>query len=154
MLCFPSFFYLFPHSIKICFSLLSVPVLSWESINHLKLVPPRMNFFHFCSHSPDSSPWTPMENVDMQRTGAVLSPGSPRCVFVCVCVCVCARARAQSCLTVTPWTVTRQYSCLSMECSRQEYWSGLSFPPPEDLPDTRWTLSLQHWQADSLPLSH
>ena len=24
---------------------------------------------------------------------------------------------------------------LSMEFSRQEYWSGLSFPPPGDLPD-------------------
>ena len=24
---------------------------------------------------------------------------------------------------------------LSMEFSRQEYWSGLPFPPPEDLPD-------------------
>jgi len=34
-----------------------------------------------------------------------------------------------------PWTVARQ-ALLSMEFSRQEYWSGLSFPPPEDLPDT------------------
>ena len=24
---------------------------------------------------------------------------------------------------------------LSMEFSRQEYWTGLTFPPPEDLPD-------------------
>ena len=24
---------------------------------------------------------------------------------------------------------------LSMEFSRQEYWSGLTFPPPEDLPN-------------------
>ena len=26
---------------------------------------------------------------------------------------------------------------LSMRFSRQEYWSGLPFPPPEDLPDPR-----------------
>ena len=35
---------------------------------------------------------------------------------------------------VTPWTVACQ-APLSMEFSRQEYWSGLPFPPPEDLPD-------------------
>ena len=33
----------------------------------------------------------------------------------------------------TPWTVTRQAS-LSMGFSRQEYWSGLPFSPPQDLP--------------------
>ena len=35
---------------------------------------------------------------------------------------------------VTPWTVARQ-APLSMEFCRQEYWSGLPFPPPGDLPD-------------------
>ena len=34
----------------------------------------------------------------------------------------------------TPWTVARQ-APLSMGFSRQEYWSGLPFSPPEDLPD-------------------
>ena len=38
-------------------------------------------------------------------------------------------------LFVTPRTVARQ-ARLSMEFSRQEYWSGLSFPPPEDLPSS------------------
>ena len=46
------------------------------------------------------------------------------CVCVCVCVCVC-------------WTVARQAS-LSMGFSSQEYWSGLPYPPPGDLPDS-WT---------------
>ena len=41
-------------------------------------------------------------------------------------------SRARLC--ATPWTVTRQAS-LSMGFSRQEYWSGLSCPPPGDLPD-------------------
>ena len=36
-------------------------------------------------------------------------------------------------LFVTPRTVTHQ-APLSMEFSRQEYWSGLPFPPPGDLP--------------------
>ena len=41
----------------------------------------------------------------------------------------------KSCLTLAaPWTVACQ-SPLSMGFSRQEYWSGLSFPSPEDLPD-------------------
>ena len=36
-------------------------------------------------------------------------------------------------LFVTPWTVAHQAS-LSMEFSRQEYWSGLPFPSPGDRP--------------------
>ena len=35
---------------------------------------------------------------------------------------------------VTPWTVGHQ-APLSMEFSRQEYWSGLPFPTAGDLPD-------------------
>ena len=34
----------------------------------------------------------------------------------------------------TPWTVAHQ-APLSMGFSKQEYWSGLPFPLPEDLPD-------------------
>ena len=37
-------------------------------------------------------------------------------------------------LFATLWTVARQ-APLSMGFSRQEYWSGLPFPPPGDLPD-------------------
>ena len=40
---------------------------------------------------------------------------------------------AQSCLTlITPWTIAHQ-GPLSMGFPRQEYWSGLPFPPPGDL---------------------
>ena len=38
------------------------------------------------------------------------------------------------CLFVTPWTVAHQ-APLSMGFSRQECWSGLPFPSPEDLPN-------------------
>ena len=34
----------------------------------------------------------------------------------------------------TPWTVAYQ-APPSMGFSRQEYWSGLPFPPPGDIPD-------------------
>ena len=37
---------------------------------------------------------------------------------------------------MTPWTVARQVP-LSMEFSRQEYWSGLPFLSPGDLPDPK-----------------
>ena len=51
---------------------------------------------------------------------------------MCVCVRMRVRTRthmrAQSCLTLaTHWTVARQ-ARLSIEFSRQEYWSGLPFP--------------------------
>ena len=39
-------------------------------------------------------------------------------------------------LFVTPWTVVHQIP-LSMGFSRQEYWSGLPFPSPGDLPNQR-----------------
>ena len=43
----------------------------------------------------------------------------------------------------------------SMEFSRQEYWSGLPFPSPGNLPHPGIRNSyLLHWQADSLPPSH
>ena len=37
-------------------------------------------------------------------------------------------------LFVTPWTVVHQ-DPLSMEFSSQEYWNGLPFPSPRDLPN-------------------
>ena len=46
-------------------------------------------------------------------------------------MCVQSLSRIQ--LFAHPWTVACQAS-LSMEFSRQEYWSELSFPPPGDLP--------------------
>ena len=41
---------------------------------------------------------------------------------------------SRSRLFATPWTVAYQAS-QSMGFSRQEYWSGLPFPSPGDLPD-------------------
>ena len=36
---------------------------------------------------------------------------------------------------MTPYTVVHQ-TPLSIEFSRQKYWSGLPFPPPGNLPDS------------------
>ena len=40
------------------------------------------------------------------------------------------------------------------EFSRQDYWSGLPFPPPRIFPIQELNLRLLHWQVDSLLLSH
>ena len=51
---------------------------------------------------------------------------------------------------MTLWTVTYQ-AALSVGFSRQEYWSGLPFPPPGDLPDPGIKPRSPAFQADSLP---
>ena len=58
---------------------------------------------------------------------------------------------AKSCPTlVTTWTVARQ-APLPMGFSRQEYWSGLPFPSPGDLPDPEIKPRSPALQEDSLP---
>ena len=66
---------------------------------------------------------------------------------------VIACLHAQSCQTLCdPWTVASQ-APLSMEFSRQDYWSGLPFLTPGNFPDPGIKpMSLLHWQAGSLPL--
>ena len=49
----------------------------------------------------------------------------------------------------TPWTVARP-TPLSMEFSRQEYWSGLPFPSPGDLPNPGIQPGSPILQSDSL----
>ena len=51
---------------------------------------------------------------------------------------------------MTLWTVAHQAS-LSMGFPRQEYWSGLPFPSPEDLPNPGIKPKPPALQAESLP---
>ena len=61
------------------------------------------------------------------------------------------RLVAKLCPTlVTPLTVACQ-APLSMGFSRQDYWSGLLFPSPGDLPDPEMESGSSALQADSLP---
>ena len=80
-------------------------------------------------------------------------------MYVCVCVCVCVRthtgmhALRHILHFATLWTVACQAS-LYMRFSRQEYSSGLPFPPPGDLPDPGIKLMSPvspALQTDSLP---
>ena len=67
-------------------------------------------------------------------------------------VCVLSRVW----LFATPWTVAHQ-APLSLGLFTQEYWNGLPFPPPGDLPSPGVKpsfLCLWHWRVDSLPLHH
>ena len=59
-------------------------------------------------------------------------------------------------LLATLWTAAYQ-APPSMGFSREEYWSGVPFPSPEDLPDpgvVSASLMSPMLQADSLSLSH
>ena len=56
-------------------------------------------------------------------------------------------------LFATLCTVARQ-APLFLGLSRQEYWSGLPFPPPGDLPDPRIEPRSPTLQAESLLLNH
>ena len=47
---------------------------------------------------------------------------------------MCIQLLSRVHLFVTPWPVAHQ-APLSMEFPRQEYWSGLPFPTPGDLPN-------------------
>ena len=53
-------------------------------------------------------------------------------------------------LVMTPCTVAYQ-ALPSMEFSRQEYWSGLPFPSPEDLPNPGFEPRSSALQAEALP---
>ena len=61
------------------------------------------------------------------------------------------KSESVSCIqpTVTLWTVAHR-DPLSMGFSRQEYWSGLPFPSPRDLPDPGFEPMSPALQADSL----
>ena len=63
---------------------------------------------------------------------------------------MCAQLLSHVHFFVIPWTVAHQ-AHLSMEFSRQEYWSGLPFPSPVDLPDPGIEPRSPAFQADALP---
>ena len=98
----------------------------------------------------------------MEENGKNMYVSIYYCVYTykteCVCVCVYVHVHAYSVVSnsfTTPWTVARQ-APLSMEFSRQEDWSGVSFPTSGDLPYP----GIEHaspvspaLQPDSLPLS-
>ena len=63
-------------------------------------------------------------------------------------MCVLA---SQSCPTLCKPMDCSHQAPLSMDFSRQEYWIGLLFPSPGDLPDPQTEPGSSALQADSLP---
>ena len=75
-------------------------------------------------------------------------------IYACIFVYICdTQSLSHVRLFATPWTVSHQ-APLSMGFSRQEYWSGLPFLSPRDLPNPGIKSVTLAWQADSLPLCH
>ena len=115
------------------------------------LVVPLLPGLHSCGLWEVVLLWSPSLGVGV-GVGVCVCVGVSLCVCVCGCVivslCVCVLV-AQSCLFATPRIVARQAS-LSMDFSKQEYWSGLPFLSLEPLPDP----GIEPWspasQADSL----
>ena len=69
-----------------------------------------------------------------------------------LCVCVCGFSCAGQ-LFATLWAVACQ-APLSMQFSRQEYWSWWPFPSPGVLPNPEIEPTSPAWQEASLPLCH
>ena len=63
----------------------------------------------------------------------------------------CVQLLSRVGLYETPWTTAHQ-GPLCMEFSRQEFWNGLPFPSPGDIPDPG--TEPVDWHIDSLPWSH
>ena len=65
----------------------------------------------------------------------------------------CAYSVSHVWLLATPWAIAH-HAPLSIGFPKQEYWSGLPFPSPEDLPDPDIAPVSPSLAADSLPFSY
>ena len=112
--------------------------------------------FHGQRSQAGYSPWGCKESGMTEQLSLCLT--TILWVLECSLFCLCAKL-LQSCpvwLFATLRTVTLQVS-LSMEFSRQEYWSGLPCPPPRAPPDAGLKPAspvAPVFQVDSLPLSY
>ena len=96
---------------------------------------------------------TKADLVNNQAEGIICPVFKP---YYNTCIYILCMPSRFSCVWLfsTPWTVVYQ-TPLSVEFSRQEYWSGLPFPIPGDLPNqgsNPHLLLLLYSQADSLLL--
>ena len=71
-------------------------------------------------------------------------------LVLCMCVCVCVLVTQLCLILCDPLRTIAHQAPLSMELSRQEYWSGLPCPSPGDLSDPGIEPGSPALQADSL----
>ena len=93
--------------------------------------------------------------LELSHTTVLMGDRNPRNLHLEILIYKAPLRRKCSSLScilplATSWTMTRQ-SPLSMDFSRQEYWSGLPFPSPGRLPDPGIKPRSLALQVDSLP---
>ena len=84
--------------------------------------------------------------VSLSICHGVMGPSPPLALFI---VKVKVKSLSRVRLIATPWTVAYQ-APPTMGFSRQEYWSGLPFPSPGDLPNPGIEPGSPAFQADAL----
>ena len=154
----PFFWLLWPYPTDCYWKLLSLPTQRWwNNYGERFINRPILNWHLPFSVPPDIN--TLPKGCVGQSLSSPFSSLSCNLPFVKSRVCVHARMLSRFShvrLFATLCTVARQ-APLSMEFSSQEYWSGLPFPPPGDLPNPGIEPEspvAPALQADSLSLSH
>ena len=93
--------------------------------------------------------WLNRWAVPLNQHHTANQPRAAAGVAAVVAVAVAVSRFSRVRLFATLWTVALQ-APLSVELSRQEYWSGLPCPPPGDLPDPGMEPGSPALQADFL----
>ena len=114
-----------------CFNLWATREANINPISNCKshAFPSQFSIIVICTDAHESCNQTTCIN-----TLATCNPWRSLCDSVFLVAKVKAKLLSRVRLFVTPWTVAYQ-APLSMGFSRQEYWGGLLFPSPEDLPN-------------------
>ena len=132
-------------------------VTSWEALLHCweaRALDLELLMWPWLEACPSVSWFSPAWNENTQESSALIR-SSAQCLLYSVTatdqhMCAHAQPLSRVWLIVTPWTIACE-APLSMEFSRQEYWSGLPFPSPGDLPDAGIEPGSPVLQADSWP---
>ena len=98
--------------------------------------------------------WKFLTATDFLNVFQFLNPSANNYLLHSMCTCTELSRFSRVWLFATLWTVSCQVS-LSLEFSKQEYWSGLPCPPSGDLPDPGsklCLLCLLYWEVGSLQL--
>ena len=113
-----------------------------------------LGLFPYFSHLLGSAMWFGKGNLGSRLLVTVSNlkkfkfPNNERCRHRLYIICNKVKSLSHVQLFVTPWTIAYQ-APPSMGFSRQEYWSGLPFPPG-DLPDPGIEPGSPTFQADAL----